>query len=174
MCNLHRIETLNRRSAIPCVAISLAMFSLMVLQSYYSRKTRQIPWWRHQMETSSALLAICAGKSPVTGEFPSQRPVTRIFDVFFDLRLDEGLRRHRAHYDVTVMTMAAGALCYRVISGNCFDYIGHCLPLGRISTTCAVSVSRNERKCKYLSGFVHKIKHVEDQWCHLINSLAKL
>ena len=28
------------------------------------------PWWRHQMETFSALLAICAGNSPVPGEFP--------------------------------------------------------------------------------------------------------
>ena len=27
------------------------------------------------METFSALLAICAGNSPVTGEFPAQRPV---------------------------------------------------------------------------------------------------
>ena len=42
-------------------------------------------WWRHQMETFSALLALCAGNSPVTGEFPSQRPVTRSFDVFFDM-----------------------------------------------------------------------------------------
>ena len=31
----------------------------------------------------------CAGNSPVTGEFPSQRPVTRIFDVFFDQRLNK-------------------------------------------------------------------------------------
>ena len=38
-------------------------------------------WWRHQMETFSALLAICAGNSPVSGEFPSQRPVTRSFEV---------------------------------------------------------------------------------------------
>ena len=37
------------------------------------------PWWRHQMETFSALLAICAGNSPVPGEFPAQRPATRIF-----------------------------------------------------------------------------------------------
>ena len=41
--------------------------------------------WRHQMETFSALLAICAGNSLVTGEFPSQRPVTQSFDVFFDV-----------------------------------------------------------------------------------------
>ena len=43
-------------------------------------------WWRHQMETVSALLALCAGNSSVIGEFPAQRPVTRSFDVFFDPR----------------------------------------------------------------------------------------
>ena len=37
------------------------------------------------METFSALLAICADNSPVSGEFPAQRPETRSFDVFFDL-----------------------------------------------------------------------------------------
>ena len=47
------------------------------------------PWWRHQMETFSELLAICAENSPVTGEFPEQMPVTRSFDVFFDLRLSK-------------------------------------------------------------------------------------
>ena len=67
-------------------------------------------WWRHQMETFSALLAI----SPVPGEFPAQRPVTRSFDAFFDLRPNKqlswvnngetgDLRRHRGHYDVIVM-----------------------------------------------------------------------
>ena len=50
-------------------------------------------WWRHQMETFSALLAICAGNSPVAGEFPAQRPVTRSFDVFFDLRLNKRLSK---------------------------------------------------------------------------------
>ena len=52
-----------------------------------------ISWWRHQMETFSALLAICAGKSPVPGEFHSQRPVTRSFDVFFDLHLNKRLSK---------------------------------------------------------------------------------
>ena len=64
------------------------------------------------METFSALLAICAGNSPITGEFPTQRPVTRSFNVFFDLRANNGwvnnreagdLRRYHAHYDVIVM-----------------------------------------------------------------------
>ena len=46
-------------------------------------------WWRHQMETFSALLATCAGNSPISGEFPAQRPVKRSFDIFFDLRLNK-------------------------------------------------------------------------------------
>ena len=66
-------------------------------------------WWRHPMGIFFALLALCAGNSPVTGEFPSQRPVAQSFDV---CTLTNGwvsnceagdLRRHRAHYDVIVM-----------------------------------------------------------------------
>ena len=50
-------------------------------------------WWRHQMEAFSALLALCAGNSPVPGEFPAQRPVTRSCDVFLDLRLNKRLSK---------------------------------------------------------------------------------
>ena len=49
-------------------------------------------WWRHQMETFSALLAICERNPPFTGGFPSQRPGTRSFDVFVDVRLNKWLR----------------------------------------------------------------------------------
>ena len=45
------------------------------------------------METFSALLAICAGNSPVTGEFSTQRPVTQSFDDFFDLCLNKRLSK---------------------------------------------------------------------------------
>ena len=45
------------------------------------------------METFSALQALCAGNSPVPGEFPAQRPVTRSFNVFFDLHLNERLSK---------------------------------------------------------------------------------
>ena len=69
-------------------------------------------WWRHQMGTFSELLALCAGNSPVTGEFPSQRPVPRGFDLFssapeqtVELTIGD-LRRHRAHYDVSLMWQA--------------------------------------------------------------------
>ena len=88
---------------------------------HYSQQSLR-PWWRHQMETFSALLALCEGNPPVTGGFPSQGPVTRGFDVFFDLLLkknknkkkngwantrDAGdLRRHHAQYDVIRMKVA--------------------------------------------------------------------
>ena len=71
-----------------------------------------VEWWRHQSETFSALLALCDGNPSVTGGFPSQRPVTRNSDIFFDVAWTNGwvnspntseLRRNRAHYDVTVM-----------------------------------------------------------------------
>ena len=64
------------------------------------------------METYAALLAIWARNSPVPGEFPSQRPVTRSIDVslicvwinrwVYD-RKARDLRRYRAHYDVIIM-----------------------------------------------------------------------
>ena len=54
---------------------------------------RSLSWWRHQTETFAALLALLAVNSPVTGEFPAQRPVTRNFDVFFDLRLNKRLSK---------------------------------------------------------------------------------
>ena len=64
------------------------------------------------MEAFSVLLALCAGKSPVTGEFPSQRPVAQSFGIFFDLRLNKRLSKQSrrqwlktpwCHYDITVM-----------------------------------------------------------------------
>ena len=68
--------------------------------------------WRHQMETFSALLAICAGNSPVPGEFPAQRPVTRALMFYLIFAWINGwvnnreagdLRRHRADYEIIVM-----------------------------------------------------------------------
>ena len=52
-----------------------------------------LPRWRHQMEAFSTLLALWVGKSPVTREFPSPRPVTWSFDVFFDLHLNKQLSK---------------------------------------------------------------------------------
>ena len=68
----------------------------------------------NQMEAFSALLALCVGNSPVTGEFPAKRPVTRSFvSMMFSFicawmkcwvsnREAGNLRRYRAHCDVIV------------------------------------------------------------------------
>ena len=52
-----------------------------------------LPWWCHQMETFSLLLALCEGNPLVTAGFPSQRPVMQSFDVFFDLCLNKWLSK---------------------------------------------------------------------------------
>ena len=64
-----------------------AVWEGLVISLLLACWTNTVPWWRHQMEVFSASLARCAGNSPVTGEFHTQRPVTRSFDVFFDIRL---------------------------------------------------------------------------------------
>ena len=79
-----------------------------------SREVAQprVTWWRHQMETYSMLLALCEGNSPVTGKLPHKgqwHGALRFLLICartngWENHRDAGdLRRHRAHYDVTVM-----------------------------------------------------------------------
>ena len=75
----HLLDTQSRRPSFPA------------RDSKYTLISFPDPWWRHQMETFSALLALCVGNSPVTGEFSAQRSVTRSFDVFVYLRLNKRL-----------------------------------------------------------------------------------
>ena len=83
-------ETLFAYECDMVIIISCLMFSLIGIVISCARvkcnnavRTRA-SWWCHQMEGFSALLAVCAGDSPVTGEFPSQGPVARSLDVFID------------------------------------------------------------------------------------------
>ena len=69
------------------------LHDLYVTLEYFCNIPRIGPWWRHQMETVSTLLAICAGNALVTGELPTPRPVPRCFDAFFDLRLNKRLSK---------------------------------------------------------------------------------
>ena len=43
-------------------------------------------------------LALCEGNPEVTGEFPSQSPVTRGFDIFIDLRLNKQFSKQSRHW----------------------------------------------------------------------------
>ena len=68
-------------------------------------------WWHHQMKTFSALLAICAGKPPVTGEFPTKANDAELWYLFWSAPEQTvvnnwgagDLGHRRTHYDVTVV-----------------------------------------------------------------------
>ena len=69
-------------------------------------------WWRHQMETFSALLALCAGNSPVPVNSPHKGQwrgalafsfICAWINSWVNNREAGDLRCHRAHYDVIVM-----------------------------------------------------------------------
>ena len=78
-------------------------------------KYRWRAWWRHQMETFSALLAICAGNSSVPGKFPHKGQwrgalMLSLICVWINgwenNREAGDLRRYRGntfYYDVTIM-----------------------------------------------------------------------
>ena len=63
-------------------------------------------WWRHQMETFSALLVICAGNSTYKGQWRGALMFSLIcvwINGWANSRGAGDLRRHRAHYDVAVI-----------------------------------------------------------------------
>ena len=67
------------------------------------------------MESFSALLAICAGNSPVM--FPL---IFAWIKGYANNRETGDLRRHRAHYDVNVMIMGGGGV-YGMFQAKCRD-----------------------------------------------------
>ena len=69
-------------------------------------------WWRHQMETFSVLMAICAGYSPVPGEFPTQRSVARSFDVYFDLRRNKRISKQSGGWWFETLSWSLWRHCY--------------------------------------------------------------
>ena len=80
-------EVVNRRASRISIAEDTAPLRLV----RYTGICIASAWWCHQMETFSAVLALCARNSPFVCEFRSQRPVTRSFDVFIDIRLNKRL-----------------------------------------------------------------------------------
>ena len=81
----------SRPQWVNCVLVAVNF--TCTIQVIFPVPAKQLLWWRHLMETFSALLALCVRNSPVTGEFPSQGPGTRSFVVFFDLRLNKRLSK---------------------------------------------------------------------------------
>ena len=83
-------------------------------------KNTQVSWWRHQTETFSVLVALCAGKTSVTGEFPHKGQwrgalmftlICAWINGWLDNREAGDLTRHRAHYDVIIMISTTNNSC---------------------------------------------------------------
>ena len=145
-------------------------------------------WWRHQMETFAALVALCVGKSPVTGEFPSQRPVMRSFDVFFDLhfnkRLSKQLRRWWSDpITLTVMylycidgmavclAMAAHKYFFLSVCSHSFMLTFFNMSVGSVSWTMRISSYLNFTfKLSSCNGYDHNMSHMA-KWCIICNMI---
>ena len=94
--------------------VGLLSLDLVALMSW-GHQMIFIPWWRHQMGTSSALLALCVGNSPPVnspnkGQWHGALMLSLICDwtnVSANNQDAGDLRRHRAHYDITVMHISS-------------------------------------------------------------------
>ena len=89
-----------------------------------------VSWWRHQMETFSALLALCAGNSPVPVNSPhkGQWRGALMFSFIYawindwvNNREAGDLRRQDGHYDVIVMWIRDP--CRLLIRWGCTIYV---------------------------------------------------
>ena len=97
-----------------------------------------------KMETFSALLAICAGNSPVPGEFPVQRPVRWSFDVFFDLRLNKRLSKQ------------SGGWWFDTPSRQLWGHRNVKLPITRLLCQQLAQATINQMFGTEASGVVHR------------------
>ena len=125
---------------------------------YWMSTTRwhyKSPWWRHQMEAFSMLLVLCAGNSPETGEFPTQRPGTRSFDVFFYLRLNKRLSKQwrRWWYHMPSRSL------WRHCNAKCWFKTRHSGQNSTRVNSSSMYMSNNTRNAKNMT-----FCHVRDLW----------
>ena len=90
------------------------------------------PWWRHQMETFSALLALCAGNSPVPVNSPHKGQwrgalmfslINAWINDWVNSRAAGDLRRISGHYDVIVMLFVSQKPSYEHVMDNWAGFI---------------------------------------------------
>ena len=116
------------------------------LPLYYSANPRwwAVPWWRHQKETFSALLAFCAG------EFPAQRPVTRSFRVFFDMRLNKLLSKQSWEWWFETLSLPLWRHCNALAA----DQTHATIKLHHDRSSSTSDIRENEVMLGYLMGLV--------------------
>ena len=113
---------------------------------------RPVSWWRHEMETFSASLALCAGNSPVTDEYPAQGPVTRSFDVVFDVRLNKRLGNQSWGWWSETPTRSLWRHC-NVLFRNCIHIHQH--QLEAVSSRDIYSVGHLRNMCHNTMGTMY-------------------
>ena len=105
-------STVIAATAAEMLLLSLLLLVLLLLLIMMMMLMMVITWRRHQMETFSALLALCAGNSPVPVNSPhrGQWRGALMFSLicvwindWVNNREVGYLRRYRAHYDFIVM-----------------------------------------------------------------------
>ena len=107
---------------------SILMPDIVLVQNQVKLKllclTTFATWWRHQMETFSALLALCAGNSPVPVNSPhkGQWRGALMFSFIYawindwaNNREAGDLRRQDGHYDIIVMKVFKKLYCHSYI-----------------------------------------------------------
>ena len=126
------------------------------LNAIYSLVSAAYKWyvipcfWKNQprgvvyMMTSSngnifSVTGLLCGNSSVTGEFPSQRPVTRRFDDFFDLRLNEQLSKQSIRWWFETPSRSLWRHCN--VSFSCTIGINAAMKSGRTSIAPPVTNS---------------------------------
>ena len=110
--NIVADDVLMRSGPTSSLDATLILIYWIFSGCYVARNKISDTWWRHQMETFSALLAFCAGNSPVPVNSPHKGQWREALMLSFicawtnswlNNRDASVLRHRRAHYDVTVI-----------------------------------------------------------------------
>ena len=137
----------------------------------YNRQSNYLStWWRHQMETFSSLLALCVGNSPVTDEFPSQRPVTRSFNVFFDLPLNKRFSKQSIRRWPEKRSCSLWRLCNGMASRNGLELF--LLLRTGSSILLALSIPTRLKSCTIRSAYFRPIRQLVrwfDRYYHIFS-----
>ena len=115
------------------------------------------------METFSALLAFCAGNSPVPREFPSQRPVTRSFDVFVDLHVNKQLSKQSRRWWFETQSYPLWHHCTAILA-----VVVEVYGLGRdqawVISTCSCCITGRNEFLHILLDYCHQNSHGISRW----------
>ena len=114
--------------------------------------------WRHLMETFSALLALCAGNSVVTGEFPTHRRVTRSSDVFFDMHQNKRLSKQSWGWRFETPSCSFWRHCNGSVGFgvSCDGQSVCCLPSNIITVVSSFRLLNGEAMLNYLDSIRQK------------------